>query len=273
MATPSRVVRLRVLLLCCALVFTAGVARAATPPKIKGRPQIAGTAQQGTPLTASATWTGDPPPTAEWVWMGCDVGGKRCADIPGATASTYVPAAGDVGRALRVRLTLVAGVRFARQRSDPTAPVLPAPAPVVTPAPTPAPAIVLPPAAPAPQPAPGPEPPRPLRPFPVIRVKGVLTAGGARITLLRVSGPRGARIAVRCRGRSCPAAALTRRAPARLRAFERRLDAGTRLELTVSQPQTIVKWTRLVIRRDRPPQRRDGCLLPDTKRHVRCPGD
>src|SRR5207342_3658083 len=50
----------------------------------------------------------------------------------------------------------------------------------------------------------------------------------------------------------------TRRAPARLHAFERRLDAGTRLELTVSQPQTIVKWTQLVIRRDRPPQRRDG---------------
>jgi hypothetical protein len=58
----------------------------------------------------------------------------------------------------------------------------------------------------------------------------------------------------------------------RLRRFERVLRAGTRLELTVTKPGTIGKWTAIVIRRGVLPQRTDGCLDSDTKRRVRCPG-
>ena len=72
--------------------------------------------------------------------------------------------------------------------------------------------------------------PRLLRPFPVVRIKGVLTADGAQITLLSVRAPRGVTIAVRCRGRGCPRKAFTAPPGARrLRLFERALPAGTRL--------------------------------------------
>ena len=35
-----------------------------------------------------------------------------------------------------------------------------------------------------------------LKPFPIVRIKGVLTARGARVTLLTVRAPRGARLAL-----------------------------------------------------------------------------
>jgi hypothetical protein len=110
-----------------------------------------------------------------------------------------------------------------------------------------------------------------LRPFPVIRIKGWVTERGARITLITVRAPRGARIAVACRGRSCPVPGLARTAAlSRVRPFERALDAGTRLRFTVTRPGAIGKWTEIVIRRGAPPRRRDGCLNSDTMRKRQC---
>jgi hypothetical protein len=57
----------------------------------------------------------------------------------------------------------------------------------------------------------------------------------------------------------------------RLRRFERELRAGTRLEVAVTKPGAIGKWTLIAIRRGTAPRRQDGCLDSDTKRHVRCP--
>ena len=82
--------------------------------------------------------------------------------------------------------------------------------------------------------------PRLLDPFPIVRIRGALTLTGARVTLLTVRGPRGARIYVRCRRGSCPrrrlavTAALTR-----LRSFEGELRAGTRLDIMVVRPGWI----------------------------------
>ena len=42
-------------------------------------------------------------------------------------------------------------------------------------------------------------PPSMLRPFPVVRIKGVLTAQGARVTLLSVRAPRRSSVTVTCR--------------------------------------------------------------------------
>ena len=42
-----------------------------------------------------------------------------------------------------------------------------------------------------------------LRPYPVVRVKGTLVPGGARISLLKVRAPAGAAVDVRCGGPSC----------------------------------------------------------------------
>jgi hypothetical protein len=114
--------------------------------------------------------------------------------------------------------------------------------------------------------------PRLLRPFPIVRIRGRLTPAGARVTLLTVRAPHGARITIRCRGRSCPGRRLARTARlTRIRRLERNLAAGTRLDVTVTRPDRIGKWTTIRIVRGAPPKRRDRCVLPGGKSPVACP--
>jgi len=111
-----------------------------------------------------------------------------------------------------------------------------------------------------------------LDPFPVVRIRGLLTRGGARVTLLSVRAPRGTRIAAACFGRSCPVRRLARASlRTRLRPFERLLAAGTRLEIRVTKPGFVGKWTTIVIRRKSEPWRRDRCVQPGARRPGRCP--
>jgi hypothetical protein len=101
----------------------------------------------------------------------------------------------------------------------------------------------------------------------------VLTARGARLTLITVRAPRGARIGVTCTGRSCPKRSMARTAAlSRLRPFERSLRGGTRLGFTITKAGFVGKWTSIVIRVGLPPKRLDGCLDSRTKKHVSCPG-
>jgi len=79
---------------------------AAGRPASSSPPTISGTPQQGQTLTANrGTWTGAQPQTYAYQWRRCDAVGGACADIPGATAASYVLTATDVGRTLRVRVT------------------------------------------------------------------------------------------------------------------------------------------------------------------------
>jgi hypothetical protein len=114
-----------------------------------------------------------------------------------------------------------------------------------------------------------------LDPFPVVRIRGFLTATGARINLLTVRVPADVLVAVDCRGKSCPVRQLARRASAqsriRLRRFERRLGAGTRLAIKVTQRGRIGKWTTIVIRRGVAPKRWDQCAYPDARVPAPCP--
>jgi PKD repeat protein len=112
-----------------------------------------------------------------------------------------------------------------------------------------------------------------MRPFPVVRIAGVVLRNGADIRILSIRAPRGARIRVRCRGRGCPAAGLARTSATRLvrlRRFERRLPAGISLELFVRKAGTIGKYTRFTIRAGKPPARVDRCLIPGRERPVPC---
>jgi hypothetical protein len=171
------------------------------------------------------------------------------------------------------------------------------PRPTVTPAPTPVPAAT-------PTPTPTPEPtfdvaaapvatPVPtsgevlhqtasskkakmIRPKPVVRVRGRLTANGANLTSLTVRAPKGVKITVSCSGGGCPARSYTRTASrlTHLAKFEKTLRAGTRLTIKISKPGGyITKVTVLEIRRGSAPMRRDGCLWPGKKKMQRCPAD
>jgi hypothetical protein len=79
---------------------------AAGPPASSSPPTISGVPQQNQTLSANrGGWTGGQPQTYAYRWRRCDAVGGNCADINGATASTYVLGADDVGHTLRVRVT------------------------------------------------------------------------------------------------------------------------------------------------------------------------
>ena len=90
-------------------------------------PTILGTAARGQTLTATTgIWTGTAPLLFgyEWVRCGADGGtstGTGCSAIAGATGTQYIPAADDVGRRLRVRVTARNTVGTATAVSDATA--------------------------------------------------------------------------------------------------------------------------------------------------------
>jgi hypothetical protein len=91
--------------------------------------------------------------------------------------------------------------------------------------------------------------------------------------VLSVRAPRGARISLRCTGDGCPRRALAvATSLTRLRAFERDLDAGTRLEIRVTRAGYVGKHTLIQIRRGKPPSRVDRCLYPGSSTPRRCAG-
>lgn len=258
---------------------------AAVAPQITSGPVIEGTPQVGAVVTGSATWTGDPVPSAAWTWLRCAKTNGPCSEI--ATGKEYRETAADQGSVLRVRLTVTNAAGSDEKRSGPSGVVAAAPeptptptptatpTPTVTPAPTPVPSFDVPAAptpAPTPAPAPVPAAPKPMKPFPVIRIKGSLTAKGARVSLLQVvTAPKSVKVTVVCRGRSCPVKRYAPRAGVRrLRPFERSLRAGTRLEISVTKPGYIGKFTVIVIRRGAAPTRSDRCLTPGSTRPTRC---
>jgi hypothetical protein len=112
-------------------------------------------------------------------------------------------------------------------------------------------------------------------PFPVVRIAGRLLSRGAWVRLLVVTAPRGAVVTVRCRGTGCPLRPVRRRShgrPVRIRGLERRLAAGTRLEVLVRQRGLVGKYTRFRIRAGgRSPLRADRCLLPGRRTPADCP--
>jgi hypothetical protein len=119
-----------------------------------------------------------------------------------------------------------------------------------------------------------------MQPFPVVRIAGTETRSGVKLRLLRVQQtPAGARVTVRCRGRRCPLKSVSRVAVSRrpeassveFRAFERFLRFGVTLEILVSKPGEIGKYTRFELRRGKLPTRVDMCLDPAGIKPLVCP--
>jgi PKD repeat protein len=113
-----------------------------------------------------------------------------------------------------------------------------------------------------------------MKPFPTVRLVGVVLPKGARITLVEVrSAPRGARVTVRCTGRGCPFSSRRRIAETgrvRLSNFTRVLVAGARIEVFVRAPKVIGRYVAWRIRAGKRPVRTDRCLLPGASAPTRC---
>jgi len=123
-------------------------------------------------------------------------------------------------------------------------------------------------------------PPLPLmRPFPIVRITATRVSSGVRLKLLAVQASSAARITVACAGHGCPVKSQTRAASAgkvrsaavEFRRLERFLPAGVTLEIRVSKPGVIGKYTRFAIRRGKSPSRQDECLGPSAVKPMTCP--
>jgi hypothetical protein len=274
--------------LVAALLLWPTLARGAdTPPAWVIPPTVQGGAVVGSTLTAFATWTGDPMPVVKaYQWRRCKATGASCVQIADATAEKYVVTSADLGFRLGVKIAVRNPVDTLSDWSVTTEIVVapPTPGPTPTPTPTPAPS-------PKPDPTPDPtpasatsftEPVAPivdinaratlLRPFPIVRIRGYFKRGGVRVTLLSVNAPSSARVAARCVGSGCPVRSVrVASAPARLRAFERFLPAGTVLQVRVTSAGRIGKYASFVIRAHSAPLRHDLCLMPGKSKPAACP--
>ena len=113
-----------------ACIVVVGVASAASrqgsPPLNAGLPTISGTVRQGETLTVKAgLWSGSTPIAVTEQWQQCDVNGTGCSAISGATGTTYVLNAADVGKTIRVQETAKNDAGSAQAFSSPTAEVAP----------------------------------------------------------------------------------------------------------------------------------------------------
>src|SRR5215211_6345911 len=107
---------------------TATAVVVAAPPANTAVPTISGTAQDGQTLTAlPGTWSGTPPISYTYQWRRCDPLDAACADIAGATSSTYTLTAADVGWTTIVRVTASNAAGSASASSAETTVVAPAP--------------------------------------------------------------------------------------------------------------------------------------------------
>jgi Tol biopolymer transport system component len=65
-------------------------------------PTLSGKAEETQTLTAEpGTWSSYLPVSFEYQWRRCNAGGAQCANIEGATSSTYVPQETDIGATVR----------------------------------------------------------------------------------------------------------------------------------------------------------------------------
>lgn len=166
--------------------------------------------------------------------------------------------------------------------ADPVTPpsTPPPPAPPPEPAPAP-PAAAAPPATTVPaapfettssSAAPPPRSRRqPLSPFPTVRIKGVATRTGARIDLLQVRYARGASVRVVCRGGGCSQRLVRRVGSGRVPSIRGFFKAGATIEVFVTRPGHLGKYSRFFVRSGaRAPRRTDSCVIHGGSRPTSC---
>jgi len=105
---------------------TGVVAAAGSAPRATKQPDPHGTAQVGKSVSVdNGSWSGTSPITYSYQWQRCS---SSCADLGGATKSSYTPVSGDVGYRLRAIVTAKNSFGSSSIGSNLTAAVLAAPA-------------------------------------------------------------------------------------------------------------------------------------------------
>jgi hypothetical protein len=110
-----------------------------------------------------------------------------------------------------------------------------------------------------------PRPPKQFGRTPIVRIIGVPTDTGAFLRSLAVTAPEGAHVGIRCRGADCPykrKRTIAKGGRMLFRAMSRGFNAGTVIEVRITKPETIGRYTRIKIRAGRRPARVDRCLMP-----------
>jgi PKD repeat protein len=121
-------------------------------------------------------------------------------------------------------------------------------------------------------------PPELLTPYPIVRLVATVGPTGTRVRELDVSAPDHATVRLRCSGRGCAFHRMKRRtgrraSVLRIRRLGRRwLRPGAVVQVWVTKPNTVGKYTRFRIRRAEAPSRADRCVMPGARRPSRCPG-
>lgn len=218
--------------------------------------------RSGTTLTTTnGRWVGADDDGYTYSWVRCaDEDPATCELVPGRTSFRYALSSDDAGKVVRSRVTASNRVDNASADSGPFGP-LPANEP-------------LPP--PPPVEDGGASDARMLQPFPVVVVAGRVGPRMTRVTGFVVRGPRRALVRVRCRGskRLCPTRSARRRIPdsrrLRVRNIQRAYRPGAMLDVRVTAPDKIGKFTRVTFRRDRTPRRVERCLEPGDDEPVLC---
>lgn len=92
---------------CPASIYVTGAGGGGSvAPSNTALPTISGTPQQGDTLTVSnGSWSGDTPMSFAYQWQDCNSSGASCANISGATSSSYRLQASDVGSTIRSVVT------------------------------------------------------------------------------------------------------------------------------------------------------------------------
>jgi hypothetical protein len=274
--------------------LTGVVAQSRQPPASVSAPTVSGSAVVGALLEGEpGVWSGTEPLAYAFAWLRCDANGAACMPVAGAGFSTFLLSTDDVGRTYRLQVTAQNAVGSAVAASAPTSPVravevppTPTPTPTATPTPiaiaipagTPTPTTVTSTAAPVSRvvsiamPAIEAPPPPRLAPWPAVRIAGWFSGNKTTFTIVSVRAPRRARIEMRCRGRGCPyrRRALTTRLVG-FKALQRTFRAGAVIEVRITSPGVIGKYTRIKVRRNRSPARIDRCLFPGDALPRRCP--
>jgi hypothetical protein len=95
-----------VLVLTVSAVGLAATSESTVAPSDVSAPTIAGTAQVGKDLAATAgDWLGREPIAVDYRWRRCDENGGSCSDIAAVRSQTYTLRTVDVGNTLRVVVT------------------------------------------------------------------------------------------------------------------------------------------------------------------------